>query len=317
MHQESRFPYTTLFCLFSAALSWGAALLPGQYAWPCAVVAGILAAIAGWTHWNALHATKPVDQFLALEQQLATARQESAALRNHLLAAESAARTNAEVAVQSRKSGDSEEAVRSAGKLALELINVVDQALSDMAVANTLAKGSGEKVAAGHGLMVRARAEIDNLGSILKRAADDLRLLSTQSGRITGIVSSITEISEQTNLLALNAAIEAARAGDSGRGFAVVADEVRKLAEQARKASGQIGDIARELQETSRDASEAVVATEQSVTAGLAVTSDAQAAMAEIQAGARQRVEVVSQITAAIRQQRELGERISATLAIS
>jgi methyl-accepting chemotaxis protein len=80
-----------------------------------------------------------------------------------------------------------------------------------------------------------------------------IRELGNKSGRIGGIVDTITAISEQTNLLALNAAIEAARAGEQGRGFAVVAEEVRKLAEESQKAAASIADLVSEIRsETER-----------------------------------------------------------------
>jgi methyl-accepting chemotaxis protein len=194
------------------------------------------------------------------------------------------------------------------------LIEVVDQALEDMVQANVLAKASGERVALGFNLMQQAREEIDKLDVGLKRAQADLQLLSSQSSQITGFVASITQISEQTNLLALNAAIEAARAGDAGRGFAVVADEVRKLAEQARSASEQIGRIANDLNTTSRDASLVVKETDAAVDTGRNVVFKAQEAMAEIQAGAKRRVEVVTQITQAIQKQRQIGGQLAARL---
>lgn len=201
-------------------------------------------------------------------------------------------------------------ASESASTLANELIGLVDQALADMTAANTLAKASGENVATGADLISRARGVIDQLGVGLQRAQDDLTALAAQSGEIGGIVASITQISEQTNLLALNAAIEAARAGEAGRGFAVVADEVRKLAEQARNASERIGRIAADLNMTSRDASEAVRETSRIVDTGRTLASGAQDAMAGIQAGAKKRVEVVTQITAAIGRQRDIGKGI-------
>jgi methyl-accepting chemotaxis protein len=52
------------------------------------------------------------------------------------------------------------------------------------------------------------------------------------------------------------------------------------------------------------------------VESGIRCAQDAQNAMSEIQAGAQKRVEVVKQITGAIKQQRELGEKIRGTLSV-
>ncbi len=73
--------------------------------------------------------------------------------------------------------------------------------------------------------------------------------LGESSDEIGQVIKVITSIAEQTNLLALNATIEAARAGEAGKGFAVVANEVKELANQTAKATEEISDKIRAIQE--------------------------------------------------------------------
>lgn len=98
---------------------------------------------------------------------------------------------------------------------------------------------------------VKSVTGLKNSNTVTERKMEEsytnIMKLDAHSRRISGIITTINEISEETQLLSLNASIEAARAGEAGRGFMVVAESIGKLASDSQSATQDIEEIIKEL----------------------------------------------------------------------
>ncbi|MDF1792102.1 MAG: HAMP domain-containing methyl-accepting chemotaxis protein [Thalassobaculaceae bacterium] len=139
-----------------------------------------------------------------------------------------------------------------------EVASISEQTSSNVqsvsAAAEEMDSSFGEIV----GQVSRSNDTVRNTSDKARMTLSSMEDLATQSEAIAQVVELITSISEQTNLLALNATIEAARAGEAGKGFAVVASEVKSLATQTGKATEEIAEKIRRVQEACGTSVEAV-----------------------------------------------------------
>ncbi|ODC03550.1 chemotaxis protein [Terasakiispira papahanaumokuakeensis] len=139
------------------------------------------------------------------------------------------------------------------------------------------------------------RQMMQGLTRRMEAASQGIDALNEQSNKVSTLVNSIRDIADQTNLLALNAAIEAARAGEQGRGFAVVADEVRQLAARTNQTTEEIISVVTENQSLTQDAVNRIEESLEKAQAALQLSHDASEVMNEVQSGAKQVVDAVSE----------------------
>ncbi len=112
-----------------------------------------------------------------------------------------------------------------------------------------------------------------------KIAAERISGLADATDKIGEVVQLITDIAEQTNLLALNATIEAARAGDAGKGFSVVASEVKNLANQTARATVDIGEHIKAIQDGTKMAVDAMSEIDETINEVGSISSTIEEAM--------------------------------------
>ncbi|EAR11332.1 methyl-accepting chemotaxis protein [Reinekea blandensis] len=235
----------------------------------------------------------------------------SAATAKLTLQANEVSEGSSQVLQAARLQGEQTESTAQALETMRESINQVSEAASrneeDSATTSDYAK-QGSQVVNG------VAREMETISDTVDTTVEEIKKLDEQTQKISGITSTINQISEQTNLLALNAAIEAARAGESGRGFAVVADEVRQLAQRTSEATQQIESMLGDVQAQVATCVNAMETTQPLVEHGRSETQTATQLLSDIEAQAVASLARAQEVVRATKEQVDGVNRISQTM---
>ncbi|MEG8945539.1 HAMP domain-containing methyl-accepting chemotaxis protein [Rosettibacter firmus] len=192
-----------------------------------------------------------------------------------------------------------------------EMTRTILSTSKNATLASDASKKAGQ-VAREGGVVVEKTVEgMNRIAEFVEKAVEKIQVLGKNSEQIGEIVQVIDDIANQTNLLALNAAIEAARAGEQGRGFAVVADEVRKLAERTTKATKEISDMIKRIQEVTENVVVSMSEGSSEVKSGKSLAQKAGESLKEIIYASDAVLDVINQVAAASEEQSVTSEQIN------
>ncbi|KZN96311.1 MULTISPECIES: methyl-accepting chemotaxis protein [Aeribacillus] len=164
--------------------------------------------------------------------------------------------TNLVEAIEMVKNGAQQTASSSeeSAKVFHSMKNTVQTVLERIERLFSSAQGMNRSANMGEQNMRQMIESLNRFEKECKTMSKTIQSVRDHSTAIEKVVEMIYAISEKTKLLSLNATIEAARAGEEGKGFAIVAEEVRKLAEQSSKATEDIAQSVKMMDDISQSA---------------------------------------------------------------
>jgi len=189
---------------------------------------------------------------------------------------------------------------------ATEQASAAEEASSSMEQMAANIKQNADNAAQTEKMARQSSKDAEASGEAVTRAVDAMRTIAEKIGIVQ-------EIARQTDLLALNAAVEAARAGEHGKGFAVVASEVRKLAERSQTAAAEISALSGDTVSVATEAGEMLTRLVPDIRKTAELVSEISAACREQDIGAAQINEAIQQLDQVTQQNAGASEEMSAT----